>query len=520
MKKRLFSLLLVLTLCFTLLPYSAAAEGGEETMVTVTFDMCGHGGAAPASVTVPKGSKITAPESPAPGCEDGKYYFVHWTAHPFSDASSDAWNFAKDTVESSMTLRAVWYQYADMHEKVSLRGKPYAGALVEYRDRAGSVVYTLKASGTDGNCTDYVCESTKPGEYDLYIDGKYIRPVTVNRGAAGYSTTTRLFYVTFSANGQEFTPETRPADVLCFTSGLFHDDSVSMPKLTPKAVDSAYTFSGWTVGPEADSDPFDFANKVYGDTVVYAQWEKAADEDSVLVTAIRSSIIGEKYAKKGQDYSARLVPDEGYELPYHTAMGSYTSYTYVTIGDEVLNSANYTLNCATGDITIPGKYVTGDIRIKTIPRIHPYTVTFDPNGGTGTQTPMLVFPHRDGYDYEKSSATPYAYFRAPECTFTPPDGKVFAEWSGGEKIASSLRVRGNATLTAQWADAPEGVYTVAFDLNGCTFSGKTNTQANADYSARLAPRKAMPTRSRFGIFLLAARCSAAGSIPMIPRPAF
>ena len=466
MKKRLFSLLLVLTLCFTLLPYSAAAEGGEETMVTVTFDMGGHGGAAPASVTVPKGSKITAPESPAPGCEDGKYYFVHWTAHLFSDASSDAWNFAKDTVESSMTLRAVWYQYAEMHEKVSLRGKPYAGALVEYRDRAGSVVYTLKASGTDGNCTDYVCERTKPGEYDLYIDGKYIRPVTVNRGAAGYSTTTRLFYVTFSANGQEFTPETRPAEVLCFTSGLFHDDSVSMPKLTPKAMDSAYTFSGWTVGPEAGSDPFDFANKVYGDTVVYAQWEKTADEDSVLVTAIRSSIIGEKYAKKGQDYSARLVPDEGYELPYHAAMGSYTSYTYVTISDEVLNSANYTLNCATGEITIPGKYVTGDIRIKTIPRIHPYTVTFDPNGGTGTQTPMLVFPHRDGYDYEKSSATPYAYFRAPECTFTPPDGKVFAKWSGGEKIASSLRVRGNATLTAQWADAPEGVYTVAFDLNG------------------------------------------------------
>ena len=62
MKKRLFSLLLVLTLCFTLLPYSVAAEG-EEEMVTVTFDMCGHGGEAPASVTVPKGSKIAAPES-------------------------------------------------------------------------------------------------------------------------------------------------------------------------------------------------------------------------------------------------------------------------------------------------------------------------------------------------------------------------------------------------------------------------------------------------------------------------
>ena len=70
MKKRLFSLLLVLTLCFTLLPLSAAAEG-EEEMVTVTFDMCGHGGEAPASVTVPKGSKIAAPDSPKPHEPDG-----------------------------------------------------------------------------------------------------------------------------------------------------------------------------------------------------------------------------------------------------------------------------------------------------------------------------------------------------------------------------------------------------------------------------------------------------------------
>lgn len=270
MKKRLFSLLLVLTLCFTLLPLSAAAEG--EKTFTVTFDLDGHKvDPAPAPLTgVAAGSTIDPPESPAPGYKDGNYYFAHWTTHPFSDGSSDAWDFAKDTVKSDMTLRAVWYQYADMHEKISLRGKPYDSALVEYRDRAdGSVVYTLTASGTDGNCTDYICKGTEPGEYDLYIDGKYIRPVTVNRGAAGYSTTTRLFYVTFSANGQEFTPETSPAEVLCFTSGLFNDNSVSMPKPTPKAVDSAYTFSGWTVEPEADSDPFDFANKVYGDTVVY-----------------------------------------------------------------------------------------------------------------------------------------------------------------------------------------------------------------------------------------------------------
>lgn len=89
MKKRLFSLLLVLMLCFSLLPFSAAAEG-EEEMVTVRFDMCGHGGKAPASVTVPKGSRIAAPESPKPDDKDGVYYFAHWTAHPVSGATVDA----------------------------------------------------------------------------------------------------------------------------------------------------------------------------------------------------------------------------------------------------------------------------------------------------------------------------------------------------------------------------------------------------------------------------------------------
>ena len=121
MKKRLFSLLLVLTLCFTLLPLSAAAEG-EEEMVTVTFDMCGHGGKAPESVTVPKGSKIAAPESPRPDEEDGVYYFAHWTAHPVSEAPVDAWDFDTMTVKETMTLYAVWWRYTDVTMFISHSG--------------------------------------------------------------------------------------------------------------------------------------------------------------------------------------------------------------------------------------------------------------------------------------------------------------------------------------------------------------------------------------------------------------
>ena len=42
--------------------------------------------------------------------------------------------------------------------------------------------------------------------------------------------------------------------------------------------------------------------------------------------------------KKGQDYKATLVPNEGFELPYHAVMSSYKSYTYVTIDGQVLDA--------------------------------------------------------------------------------------------------------------------------------------------------------------------------------------
>ena len=42
------------------------------------------------------------------------------------------------------------------------------------------------------------------------------------------------------------------------------------------------------------------------------------------------------------------------------------------------------------------------------------TISFDPNGGTGTMKPMRV---KAGVGYT-----------LPECTFTPPEGKEFAGW--------------------------------------------------------------------------------------------
>ena len=70
------------------------------------------------------------------------------------------------------------------------------------------------------------------------------------------------------------------------------------------------------------------------------------------------------------------------------------------------------------------------------------TITFDPNGGTGTMQPMKV----------KSGEN----FTLPECAFTPPEGKEFAGWlavngnvhPAGEVVTFSI----DQSLQATWKD--------------------------------------------------------------------
>ena len=86
------------------------------------------------------------------------------------------------------------------------------------------------------------------------------------------------------------------------------------------------------------------------------------------------------------------------------------------------------------------------------------TISFNPNGGTGTMQPMKV----------KSGEN----FTLPECTYTPPEGKEFAGWlaengkvyPAGE-IVSSV---GSSALKATWKDKEAAEITITFDPNGGT----------------------------------------------------
>ena len=86
------------------------------------------------------------------------------------------------------------------------------------------------------------------------------------------------------------------------------------------------------------------------------------------------------------------------------------------------------------------------------------TISFDPNGGTGTMQPMKV----------KSGEN----FTLPECTFTPPEGKEFAGWlakNGTVYPAGDIAFSTtDSVLKATWKDKEAAEVTISFDPNGGT----------------------------------------------------
>ena len=111
------------------------------------------------------------------------------------------------------------------------------------------------------------------------------------------------------------------------------------------------------------------------------------------------------------------------------------------------------------------KYDTGNAKIgkvaftlKTEVPAKYITISFDPNGGTGTMKPMRV---KAGVGYT-----------LPECTFTPPEGKEFAGWlavngnvyPAGHDVFSTY----DQSLKATWKDKEAAEVTITFEPNGGT----------------------------------------------------
>lgn len=96
----------------------------------------------------------------------------------------------------------------------------------------------------------------------------------------------------------------------------------------------------------------------------------------------------------------------------------------------------------------------------------PFTVTYDPNGGTGTMADTLVGP--------------FDAYTLPACGFTAPAGKEFKAWQiGGQEYApgSTYTVTANTTVTAVWQTIPPVEYMLTGTIIG--HKGVTYTSVTA-----------------------------------------
>ena len=144
-------------------------------------------------------------------------------------------------------------------------------------------------------------------------------------------------------------------------------------------------------------------------------------------------------AARASDWTGGTVSKvDGWDvLTLNNASIKEVTYKYDT-GNAKIGKVAFTLKTE-----VPAKYIT---------------ISFDPNGGTGTMKPMRV---KAGVDYT-----------LPECTFTPPEGREFAGWlavngtvyPAGTKVISSY----DQSFKATWKDKEAAEITITFDPNGGT----------------------------------------------------
>ena len=131
--------------------------------------------------------------------------------------------------------------------------------------------------------------------------------------------------------------------------------------------------------------------------------------------------------EKGKSYTLNLLlaPKSGYHFADSESM-------QVTVNGQ---KAEKVLPYKGGKLIVTATFTAKNLN----------TITFDPNGGTGTMQPMKV----------KSGEN----FTLPECTFTPPEGKEFAGWlaeNGKVYPAGDIVLSySSSVLKATWKDTTE-----------------------------------------------------------------
>lgn len=228
------------------------------------------------------------------------------------------------------------------------------------------------------------------------------------------------YTVTFDSNGGSGTmvPQT-------FTEGVAQN--LTLNAFTREG----FTFIGWNTAADGSSNSFADGASVTasGNATLYAQWQKnAAAVYTVTVsndgngtgTAVPSSGV------TGTEVEITVTPNSGYRFKEWQVIS--------------------------GDVTVTGNKLTigtANVEVKAIFELIPaatYTVTFDPNGGSGMMAPQ-TFTEGVAQNLTLNTFTREGFTFNGWNTTADGSGTSFAD--GASVTASS-----NATLYAQWKAVP------------------------------------------------------------------
>jgi uncharacterized repeat protein (TIGR02543 family) len=440
MLKKVWLFLIAVTLVtFFFAACSSGSSGTDITGWTVTFDK--NGGdtdASPTTKTVssPATTIDTLPTAPS----RAGYAFTGWNTE--TDGSGD-WFTASTPVTDDITVYAQWRQQSADGELIVTFNKNGGDteadpALIEVVPPATTIV-TLPTPPTRTGYTFAGWNTEADGSGD-----EFTATTTVTTDVTVYAQWTGISYqITCDKNGGD--TEANPK-VITVT---FPDNTIGNQEFT-RPTREGYIFKEWNTKADGSGVTWTRESVVTEDITVYAIWEEI-QEGAFIVTFDKNGGDIDPLPKQKQVVPPETTVDELPEAPTY-AKHVFTGWNTKADGTGTEFTATTPV---TATITVYAKWVSG------------FTVTFNPNGGTGEITTKTVISPSTTVDELPEEPTRSSY--------------VFGGWydtyelTGGIEFTSTTPVTDDITVYARW----KAIHTVTFSKNNTDTSGATDVNPSS-----------------------------------------
>ena len=216
-------------------------------------------------------------------------------------------------------------------------------------------------------------------------------------------------------------------------------------------------YQTWTIATTETASGAAYSINSYGNNNGYIQLKSKDNVSGIVNTVSPGKATKVTVAWNSTTVSGRTLDVYGKSTAYSAPSDLYGSNAGTKIGSIVMGTST--------ELTITDEYAYIGLRSNSsamyldeiditwevdgdAPQPTTYTVSFDPNGGTGTMADV-------------TATSPYTL---PNCGFTAPEGQEFDYWTvdGDEGMydpGDEYELTGDTTFVAQWKDLPVPTYT-------------------------------------------------------------